>query len=196
VNDTGALAQSSLETLLELVASGDPTPGAGPSAAWTCALAAALVEMVSAVSLRKHASDTGAVEARREEAAALRARALALADRDIAAYREVLAVGRRREEAGHAARLHDALSAAADPPMAIVELAAEVTRLAAEAAEGARGGVRGEAITAAVLGEAVAHAGVSMVELNLGGAPEDPRLTRVRALAQAARADRDRVVSG
>lgn len=190
------MADSSLAALLERVASSAPAPGAGPTAAWTCALAAALVEMVSAVTLRKEPQAAGAVEARRERAAQLRASALALADRDIAAYREVLAVGRLRGEAGHAQRLRDALGAATDPPVAIVEAAAEVTRLAADAAGDARGGVRGEAITAAVLAEAVARAGVSIVELNLAGAPQDPRLGRVRALAQAARADRDRVAAG
>ena len=174
-----------MAALLERVASSDPAPGAGPSAAWTCALAAALVEMVSAVALRKEPEDAGAVEARRERAAELCATALALAERDIAAYRDVLAVGRRRGEAGHAQRLRDA-----------VEVAAEVTRLAADAAGEARGGIRGEAVTAAVLAEAVARAGVSIAELNLAGVPEDPRLGRVRALAQAARADRERVVAG
>jgi formiminotetrahydrofolate cyclodeaminase len=185
-----------LAALLERVASSDPAPGAGPTAAWTCALAAALVEMVSAVALRKQPQAAGAVEARRRRAAELRATALALAERDIAAYRDVLDVARRRGEAGHAQRLRDALGAAADPPIAIVEAAAEVTRLAADAAGEARGGIRGEAITAAVLAEAVARAAVSIAELNLAGVPEDPRLGRVRALAQAARADRDRVVAG
>jgi formiminotetrahydrofolate cyclodeaminase len=191
-----ALADSSLAALLERVASSDPAPGAGPSAAWTCALAAALVEMVSAVALRKEPHAGGAIAARRERAAELRVVALALAERDIAAYRDVLAVGRRRGEAGHAQRLRDALGAAADPPIAIVEVAAELTRLAADAAGEARGGIRGEAVTAAVLAEAVARAGASIAELNLAGAPDDPRLARVRALAQAARADRERVAAG
>ena len=150
--------------------------------------------MVSAVSLRKQPEDQRAVEARRDRAATLRTQALELAERDIAAYRRVLAVGRRRQEPGHVERLRDALGAAADPPAAIVELAAEVTRLAADAAAEARGGVRGEAITAAMLSAAVACAGVSIVELNLAGAPDDSRLTRVRELARSACADRDRVV--
>ena len=194
--DIGALADSTLAALLERVAASDPAPGAGPSAAWTCALAAALVEMVSAVTLRTQPEDAGPVEARRRRAAELRDTALALAERDIAAYRDVLAVRRRRGEAGHAQRLRDALGAAADPPIAIAEAAAEVTRLAADAAGEARGGIRGEAITAAVLAEAVARVGVSIAELNLAGVPDDPRLGRVRALAQAARADRDRVLAG
>jgi formiminotetrahydrofolate cyclodeaminase len=188
------LSDSSLAALVGRVASIDPAPGAGPSAAWTCALAAALVEMVSAVALRKEPVDAAAAERRRDRAASLRAQALELADRDVAAYTAVLAVLRRRDEPGHGTRLRVALSDAADPPLAIVEIAAEVTRLAADAAAEARGGVRGEAMTAAILAEAAVRAGIPLVDLNLAGAREDPRRRRVRELAQAAGADLERAV--
>jgi formiminotetrahydrofolate cyclodeaminase len=188
------LSDSSLTALVGRVASIDPAPGAGPSAAWTCALAAALVEMVSAVALRKDPVDAPAAERRRDRAADLRARALELADDDVAAYTAVLAVLRRREEPGHGGRLRAALSDAADPPLAIVEIAAEVARLAADAASEARGGVRGEAMTAAILAEAVVRAGLPLVDLNLASAPEDPRRARVRELARAAGADLERAL--
>ena len=190
-----SLSDSSLAALVERVASSDPAPGAGPSAAWTCALAAALVEMVSAVALRKDAADAAAVERRRRRAAELRASVLELADRDVAAYTAVLAVLRRRDEPGHGSRLRAALSEAADPPLAIVAIAAELTRLAADAAAEARGGVRGEAITAAILAEAVVRAGLPLVDLNLAGAPADPRRARVRELAADARGDLDRALA-
>jgi len=179
----------SFSALLDGVASSAPTPGAGPSAAWTCALAAALVEMVSAVALRKDPPDPGATERRHARAAQLRRRAAELADADSAAYTEVLAVLQRRAEPGHGRRLRDALSDAADPPAALAAVAAEVARLAAEAAEEARGGVRGEAITAAVLAEAVVRAAQAIVELNLAGAAGDPRRAEVDALVAAAEAD-------
>jgi formiminotetrahydrofolate cyclodeaminase len=186
----GGLAERPLAELLERVAATAPAPGAGPAAAWTCALAAALLEMVVATELRREPGDAPAARRRRDRAAALRARALALADTDVSAYRAVLEVRRERDLPGHAARMAEALSAAADPPLAIAEAAAEVTRLAADAGRRARGGVRGEAMAAAVLGEAAAAACVGLVELNLGGAPDDSRLERVRALARAAGADR------
>jgi formiminotetrahydrofolate cyclodeaminase len=188
------LADSPLAALVEQVASSDPAPGAGPSAAWTCALAAALVEMVSAVALRKEPVDAAAARARGDRAAALRAAALELADEDVAAYSAVLAVLRRRDEPGHGARLRAALSDAADPPLAIVEIAAEVTRLAADAAAEARGAVRGEAKTAAVLAEAAVRAGIPLVDLNLAGAPDDPRRARVLVLAEAACGDLGRAL--
>jgi formiminotetrahydrofolate cyclodeaminase len=182
--------------VVQRVASVEPTPGAGPSLAWTCSLAAALVEMVSAVSLRKQSQHPSAIVQRLDRAAALREVALSLADTDAAAYREVLSAQRTRHEPGHGERLRQALLAAADPLVAIVEAAGEVTRLAAEAAAEARGGVRGEAMTAAVLGAAVVQAGVPLIELNLAGARDDPRLARVRYLGEEADSDRVRALTG
>jgi formiminotetrahydrofolate cyclodeaminase len=187
-------AELQLAEVVQRVASAEPTPGAGPSLAWTCALAAGLVEMVCAVSLRKQPERPHEIEERRARARALRDEALSLADTDAAAYRKVLAVQRRRQEAGHAQRLRDALLAAADPLVAIVQAAGEVTALAATAIADARGGVRGEAITAAVLGAAVVQAGVPLVELNLAGAPNDPRLARVRRLGAQANAECERAL--
>ncbi len=190
------LADSSLGALVERLASTDPAPGAGPSAAWTCALAAALVEMVSAVALRKDPPDAAAAERRGARAAELRAAALHLADEDVTAYTAVLEVLGRREEPGHGSRLRAALSQAADPPLRIVELAAELTGLAADAAAEARGGVRGEAMTAAILAEAVVRAGLPLVDLNLASAPDDPRRARVRQLAEAAKGNLGRALEG
>jgi formiminotetrahydrofolate cyclodeaminase len=189
----GALADTPLTVLLERIGSSAPVPGAGPAAALTCALAAALVEMVCGVSLRQaRGTDAAALEARRERCAELRTGATGLAELDMAAYTAVLAARRGRSEPGGAELLHDALAAAADPPLAIAEAAAEVARLAAEALADARGAVRGEAATAALLAEAVVRAGAAMVELNLAGDPADPRRARASDLAAAAREDRER----
>jgi formiminotetrahydrofolate cyclodeaminase len=179
-------ADRSLAELVATVAARDPTPGAGPSLAWTCALAAALVEMVSAVSLGQDPESPGAIEARLARAHALRVGALSLADLDAAAYGEVLAVQRRREEAGHAQRLRRALADAADPLVQIIETARDVAELAAGAVADARGGVRGEAMTALVLAESVARAGVPLVELNLAGDAQDPRRGLVHEAAARA----------
>ncbi|HEY1568402.1 MAG TPA: cyclodeaminase/cyclohydrolase family protein [Solirubrobacteraceae bacterium] len=178
-------ADLTLAQIMDAVAAREPTPGAGPTLAWTCALAAALVEMVSAVSLRQEPKDPQAIERRRERAHALRTAALELAERDAAAYREVLAVQRRREEPGHPQRLRQALADAADPLVSIVQTAREVAELAGAAVTDARGGVRGEAMTALVLAEGVARGAVPLVELNLAGDPADPRRALVREAASA-----------
>src|SRR5829696_9227553 len=172
------LADQTLTSLVDRVAALDPAPGAGPSLAWTCSIAAALLEMVSAIELAKDPAEPAAVTARRDRAETLRGRALELADLDVAAYTEVIGVLARREEPGHGGRLREALSRAADPPLEIAAIAAELAALAADAAAAARGGVRGEAVTAAVLAEAVARGCVPIVELNLGGARGDERRGR------------------
>ena len=107
------LAAAALADLIDRLAADDPAPGAGPAAAWACAMAAALVEMVTAVELRREPADPAAVRARGERAASLRARALALADLDVAAYTRVLDVLARRDEPGHGGRLREALADAA-----------------------------------------------------------------------------------
>jgi hypothetical protein len=101
----------------------------------------------------------------------------------------VIAVFGRRSEPGHGGRLRAALADAAGPPAEIAQVAAEVTRMAADASAEARGGVRGEAITAAVLGEAVTRAMVPVVDMNLAGSPDDPRRALVAGLADEAAAD-------
>jgi formiminotetrahydrofolate cyclodeaminase len=187
-------ADLSLSEIVDAVASRDPTPGAGPALAWTCALAAGLVEMVSAVMLGKEPDAPEATAARRDRAHALRVTALSLADRDAAAYRGVLAVQRRRDEPGHPERLRQALADAADPLVEIVETAQEVAELATAAVADARGGVRGEALTALVLAASVARGGVPLVELNLAGDPQDPRRARVRQAAQEGAGELDRTL--
>jgi hypothetical protein len=103
-------------------------------------------------------------------------------------------VQRRRDAPGHQQRLRQALADAADPLVRIVETAREVSELAVAAVADARGGVRGEAVTALVLAASVARGGVPLVELNLASAPEDPRRTLVRDAAEAAEAALDRTL--
>jgi methenyltetrahydrofolate cyclohydrolase len=164
----------SLEEALDRLASADPTPGAGATAAWCCALAAALVEMVARVA--QAGGEGGAeMERRRERAAELRKRAVSLADEDAAAYRLVI----EAPPAGRAA----ALSEAADPPLAVTEAAAETRRLATESSAEVSGPIRGEADTAALIAEAAMRSAARLIELNLAGSPQDPRLARARELA-------------
>jgi methenyltetrahydrofolate cyclohydrolase len=179
-------AELALTDIVTRVAAVDPTPGAGPSLAWTCSLAAALVEMVSGITLSQQPVDRSVVEQRQARARALRNVALALADADTDAYQAVLAVQRCRGDTRHTHRLREALHAAADPLISIVEVAGEVAAQAADATGQVYGGARGEAKTAAILAAAVVDAGVPLIELNLADAREDPRLARARAIAQEA----------
>jgi formiminotetrahydrofolate cyclodeaminase len=183
------------EELLDGLGSESAAPGAGPAAAWACALAAALVEMVAGVVLARGAGRPEPegrgvrpeLEGRRARARELRGAALRLADEDQTAYRAVQNAAPADKRA--------ALSAAADPPLAIAEAAVETARLAADSMRDATGPVRGEAATAALLASAAAAAAARLVEMNLAGAPEDPRAARARELAAEA-AERGRSASG
>lgn len=163
-----------LEGALDSLASGSPAPGAGAAAAWCCALAAALVEMVARVILAR-GEERPDLERSLQRAGELRAIALRLAEEDAAAYRAV-----SEAPAGHR---DEALAAAADSALAIAEAAAETVALAAKSAPGATGPVRGEAETAELVAEAAMRAAARLAELNLAGAPDDPRLARARVLA-------------
>jgi methenyltetrahydrofolate cyclohydrolase len=166
-----------LEETLDRLASESPAPGAGATAAWCCALSAALVEMVARVVLAR-GERSPEFERRRDRAAELRAAALRLAEEDAAAYRAAMdAPSERRREA---------FAAAAEPPLAIAETAAETRALGVASADDVDGPVRGEAETAILVATAATRAAARLVELNLAGTPDDPRLARARELADAA----------
>ena len=85
---------------------------------------------------------------------------------------------RRREIAA-------ALSAAADVPMEIVQLAVPVARLAARLAADGNPNLRGDAIAGALLAEAGARSAAILVGINLAGADDD-RTARAAQLAKEA----------
>ncbi|HEY2601902.1 MAG TPA: cyclodeaminase/cyclohydrolase family protein [Thermoleophilaceae bacterium] len=173
--DTAPHAERSLSDLLEDLASKTPAPGGGTAAAWATAVAAALVEMAAAF-----AGDRPEVATR---AGKLRARALALAERELSAYEPVLEAARlSKNDVTRAERLHIALSHAADSPLEITRTAAEVVPLARELRISGNATLQGDAQTAALLGEAACRAAAQLVELNLADRPNDPRLSELRSL--------------
>jgi len=173
-------ADRPLRQLLDEVAARSPAPGGGAAAAWTCAIAAGLTEM--AARFAQH-------EAPAARAAALRAEALALAERDLRAYAPVLAALRLPEDdPQRALRLAAALSDAAEPPLAIARAAAEVTELARAAADGGSAQLEGDARAAAALAAGACRAATRLVRANLVTAPDDPRHDELAQLAARARA--------
>ncbi len=181
-----ALADEQLSEILRRIEARTPAPASGSAAAVVCATAAALAGMVAA-----YQGEAPAGVAAGERAAALRLRALALAQQDISSYAPVLeALRLPQAAAGRDAQLARALAAAAEVPLQIAEAAAEAAELAAELAQGASRHALGDAATAATLAEAACRAAVLLVEVNLRGAGEDERLSRAAALARRAAAAR------
>jgi methenyltetrahydrofolate cyclohydrolase len=173
-----SLVEQPLSQILEEVASATPAPGGGSSAACTCALAAALVEMAARLGLVRGA---GPPPGASERARVLRERALRLAERELSAYLPVLEASRwPADHPEREARLRAALSDAATTPLAIAEAAAETAEIGMEVARETRPRVRGDAVTGVLLAEAAAAAAAALVEINLEGLGEEDRLACAR----------------
>jgi formiminotetrahydrofolate cyclodeaminase len=167
------------------LAASEPGPGGGSVAALTLAHAAGLVTMVAR---RSRSSWDGAAGAA-AQAQALERRAVSLVDSDARVWADALAA---LESPGE--ELEAKLGRAADVPLQIGELAADVASLASLAAERCDGTYRGDAATAAVLADAAARAAEKLVAVNLSIGPGDERRTRARASAVAAAASAARAL--
>ena len=175
------------EVLAELGSTTEPA-AAGVATALSCSLAASLVELsaeLAAVRLaedNEHPDPEGAARMRSlsSRAGELRARLLEAADEDVVAYAQVA-------RADDAEARDTALAAAADPPLAIAECAAEVAEAAAETAARARPWAFGaDAAVAADLAAAAARGAAQLVDANLGSGSDDPRVARARESAERA----------
>ena len=173
---------------LDALASRTPAPAGGSAAALVLAQAAALCEKSARLSARQLTA--GRAAQLTDEAEHIRSRAASLIDEDPRAYAAVLEALRRRAEqpkdpadaADAAAGLAAALSAAADVPLQIVELAVPVSAVAATLAADGNQALQGDALAAGLLAQAAARAAACLVRINLAAAPGDPRHARADAL--------------
>ena len=170
----------SLETFLAAVAERTPAPGGGTASAAGCALGAALAEMAARFAGR---DDDAA------RAAALCAEALRLGEADLMAYAPVLEAQRLPgDDPQRPARVAAAKAAAADVPLAIAETAAQVAELARALARSGRRSLVGDALAGADIAAGACRAAARLVEIDLAGAREDPRVGRARAAVARAEA--------
>jgi methenyltetrahydrofolate cyclohydrolase len=179
---------------LDSVASGEPAPSGGGAAAVAVALAAGLSGMSARLSA-DHLLDAVGLAERTDH---LRQRVAPLVQEDASAYGRVLAAQHedgdpedRRE------RLREALSVAADVPLAIAEAGAEVAEIAARLAREGNPNLRGDAVAAALLAEAGVRAAEVLVRINTAaGGIFDDRLGRASELAARAGGAARRAVEG
>jgi len=184
-----ALADQSVRELLDAVGARTPAPGGGAAAALSGSLAAGLVEMAARFTAGRE--DVAA------EAGALRGRLLELGERELSAYEPVLeAIALDAGDPDRDARLRAALSDAADSPLEIARAAAVVASLGAELALTGNTNLTGDAITGAVLAEAVCCAAARLTEINLARVPSDPRLDEAAGLTRQASAARAKALGG
>lgn len=186
---TAELSGFSSQTLTELcatVSAETSAPGGGSVAALVVGLAASLTAMAARFSTEQWEEAPGAIA----QAEALRARALPLADEDARAYENFLLARRMPENVEPEVRdaaVGDALSHAADVPLAIAETALDVASLACELGERGNPNLRGDAATAVLLAEAAARATANLVEINLATREGDERVERAREVVEMTR---------
>lgn len=174
----------SVAELLDEVSSPEPMPGAGYCAAVALEMAAGLVTMAARISRAEWGEARGAAA----QAMTLRERAAPLAERNVEAYRDAVALLSQAESGGRDDELRDALARAAGVPLEIAEIAVDVASLAAVVAERGDQALRADAVSAALLAEAAARAAATLVEVNLGTTSSDERVTRAGDLAGSAAA--------
>lgn len=184
---TEGVAESELlvlgvDELLDVLAREDPGPGSGFVAALVVAMAAGLAGKAAHRSRGwQHAGGAAA------QAHALRLRAAPLAVSNARAHTLALELLDDVDAEDRNRRLGFALQHAADVPLRIAAVAADVAALARDIAADCEPSARGEAVGAAVLAQAAAETCAHLVSINLGTAPDDARVEAAQLLANAAR---------
>lgn len=166
------LAGQTLEHYLDALASSQPAPGGGSAAAISAALAAALGEMVCAVTLaRREAQHRSELEQLQASVAALRGRFLQLAADDETAFGEYAAAVRlpktsQTEKQDRRNAMQHALASAAAVPLALAEACVELLNLLADIARLGSRSVVSDAQTGAYLTQAAINAAALNLKAN------------------------------
>jgi formiminotetrahydrofolate cyclodeaminase len=188
--------RSCLRDVLDAVASREQGPGAGWAAAVGVGMGAALAGVAARTAVGAPGGQAGGdcvenAELLARQADRMRRRAGELADADADATRRVRRASAPRftpDAAPWRARLAAALADAADAPLAVAELGAEVTRLAAALANAGPPAARADARVAATLAEAGSRAAAALVAVNVaagGLAPDRAEEARRHAAGAA-----------
>lgn len=185
MSDSTSPTQLSVRELVDQLASRAPVPGGGSAAAFAGALAAALIGMVTELTAGRaeYERHAAAVEAAREEAAALRAELLELADLDARAYEAVMDARHlpktsEDERAHRSARLHATILEAAQVPLRTARAARQVLDLAVRIAPIGNRNAVSDAGVAAQLASAAVRGAILNVRINLPYLPADEPLRR------------------
>ena len=182
-----------LGEFLDRVASDNPAPGGGSVAAIAVALAAGLAGMAARLS----STQLPDAPELAEQADAARLRVAILARADAESYGLVLEAFREPDPEVRTARARDALSGAADVPLAVAEVGSEVAGIASRLAQEGNPNLRGDALAAVLLAGAGVRAASTLVGINLSTANvDDDRLRKVNGLVDTTAAVVRRATEG
>ncbi|HEU5477003.1 MAG TPA: cyclodeaminase/cyclohydrolase family protein [Gaiellaceae bacterium] len=178
----------SLPALLEELAAPREVPGAGSALAVALATAAAVVQMAARLSPESWGDATGVAA----QAESLRERAAKLVDEDAEAYRRALEARDAADTTGKPEQRDWALgrvtAAAAEPPLALARLAADLAELCAAAGTRVEPHVHADVAAAAALAAATTRGARELVAVNLTALPGDARIEEADRLVAAAEA--------
>ena len=192
-NTASDYLELSLGEFLERVASEGPAPGGGSVSAVAVALAAALSGMAARLSTDQ-VDDAPELAGRAD---ASRRRVAPLAGTDAESYGRVLDALRQGDPETREERVRDALSGAADVPLAVAEVGNEVAAIAARLVEEGNPNLEGDAMTAVLLADAGVRAAAALAGINLSAANvRDNRLERAGRLVDMSAATVRRATGG
>ncbi|MBN1319718.1 MAG: cyclodeaminase/cyclohydrolase family protein [Thermoleophilia bacterium] len=169
-----AYVEGTVESYLNKLASADPEPGGGSAAALAGALGAALISMVTNLTLgkEKFAAVQDDVAGLKNKSEALRAELEELVTLDALAYRAVAAAMKMPKDTDEQKEqrrqvMQVALKGAAEVPLKVAEAAVEVARLSLPAAEKGNPNAVSDAGVAVLLADAAAHSAALNARINL-----------------------------
>ncbi len=195
-----------LQAYLNRLASAEPTPGGGSAAALVGAFGAALIAMVARITLgsARHAAVHAEALDLVAAADALRAQFTAARPDDEAAYSAVVAAqslprGTEAERTARARQLQVALAGAAEAPLRVAALAAELLAATERAANLKNAGLMSDVACARAFGRAALDAAVANVRVNHRFMRDSERVTdqvdRLEAIRNSARGCEDRAIA-
>lgn len=193
-----------MDEWLSDLASDSPTPGGGGASALSAAASAALISMVCNLSIGRprYAEHEQLLTGVLRQATERRELALSLAQADAEVFQTVLAAYKlprasEPEQLDRARAIQSALAAAAEVPLRVAAVAADLIRLAGDISGRSNPSVLSDVAVAAVLAHAALDSAMVNVEVNLAGLDEGEQRSRLAgelATHASAAAEADTVV--
>ncbi|RME11435.1 MAG: methenyltetrahydrofolate cyclohydrolase [Ardenticatenia bacterium] len=190
-----AFREQTIGTFLDALASDAPAPGGGAAAGLAGAMGAALISMVTNLTIgrKKYADVEEEMKAIREQAEAIRVELTALAELDAQVFERVMEAYRlpRETDEQKAARkqaIREALKEATEVPLRMAEQAARLFELAVPLAEKGNKNAISDAGAGVQLANAAFETALLNVAINLSLLDDEAFAAQVRERVEALRA--------
>lgn len=196
------IGSNTIDGFLEGLASDAPTPGGGAVAGLCGAAGAALISMVSRLTLGREGYEDVEEQMRDhlEQADTGRREFLDLADRDAQAFDAVMAAfkmpkGDDRQKAERSAAIQRAYEGAARVPLAIAQRAVELMGAATASTELGNVNAASDGLVAAHALHAAAHSALANVEINVAALKDETAAGELRSQLDGLKTGADQMLS-